>query len=39
MWTVVAGSGAGELSGLRGEGSFQASSGAKASFNLVYQLD
>jgi len=37
-WTVIEGSGTGELSGLRGEGSFQAASGPQASYRLEYEL-
>ncbi len=37
-WTVIEGSGTGELAGLRGEGSFQAASGPVASYSLEYEL-
>jgi hypothetical protein len=37
-WRVIEGSGTGELSGLRGEGAFQAPGGPEASFNLDYSL-
>jgi uncharacterized protein DUF3224 len=36
--TVVAGSGTGDLSGLRGAGTFRAPGGSKASFELDYEL-
>ena len=38
-WSIVAGSGTGELAGIRGEGSFHAPGGADASYNLEYRLD
>jgi hypothetical protein len=38
-WFVVAGSGTGELRGLRGEGSFEAALGQHASITLDYDLD
>ncbi len=38
-WTVVAGSGTGELHGLRGEGSFVAPQGGQATVNLEYEFD
>ena len=38
-WSIVAGSGTGELAGIRGEGSFRAPGGADASYNLEYRLD
>ena len=37
-WSVVAGSGTGELAGIRGEGSFHAPSGPKASYDLEYTI-
>jgi hypothetical protein len=37
-WTVVAGSGTDELSGLSGEGGFEAPGGPAASYKLEYQL-
>jgi hypothetical protein len=37
-WTVIAGSGTGELSGIRGEGAFEAPGGPEASYSLEYQL-
>ncbi len=37
-WTVIVGSGTGELSGLMGEGSFEAPGGPEASYNLEYRL-
>jgi hypothetical protein len=37
-WRVIEGSSSGELSGLRGEGSFQAASGPTASYTLEYEL-
>jgi Protein of unknown function (DUF3224) len=38
-WTVVAGSGTGELAGLRGEGGFSAEHGPSGSVTLDYDLD
>jgi len=38
-WTIVAGSGTGELSGISGEGSFRAAGGATVEYTLAYQLD
>jgi hypothetical protein len=38
-WSVIPGSGSGALAGLRGEGSFEAPGGPKASFALDYSLD
>lgn len=38
-WTVLPGTGVDDLSGLRGEGTFQASSGSEASYELDYQLE
>jgi hypothetical protein len=37
-WSVVAGSGTGELAGIRGGGSFQAPSGPKATYDLEYTI-
>jgi hypothetical protein len=37
-WTVVAGSGTGDLSGISGEGAFEAPGGPEASYSLEYQL-
>jgi Protein of unknown function (DUF3224) len=37
-WTIVAGSGAGELSGISGEGSFDAPHGGQATYRLSYEL-
>jgi hypothetical protein len=37
-WSVVAGSGTGELTGIRGEGSFHAPGGPQATYNLEYRL-
>jgi hypothetical protein len=37
-WTVIVGSGTGELSSITGTGIFEASSGPEASFSLGYQL-
>ncbi len=37
-WTVVVGSGTGELSGLTGEGSFEAPLGPEAAFRLEYDV-
>jgi hypothetical protein len=37
-WTVVSGSGTGELAGLRGEGHFRAPRGPEASFELDYVM-
>jgi hypothetical protein len=37
-WTIIAGSGSGELTGLTGEGSFEAPGGPKASYSLEYEL-
>jgi hypothetical protein len=36
-WSVVAGSGMGELAGITGEGSFHAPGGPEATYNLEYQ--
>jgi Protein of unknown function (DUF3224) len=38
-WSIVAGSGTGELAGIRGEGSFHAPAGPQASYALEYRLD
>lgn len=38
-WSVLAGSGTGELAGLRGSGSFEAPLGSKASFQLEYSFE
>jgi Protein of unknown function (DUF3224) len=38
-WTVVAGSGSGGLSGLRGQGSFAVPGGPKATFSLRYEIN
>jgi hypothetical protein len=38
-WSVLAGSGTGDLEGLRGEGEFRAPSGPKASYELDYDFD
>ena len=37
-WSIVAGSGTGELAGIIGEGSFHAPGGPRATYNLEYQL-
>jgi hypothetical protein len=37
-WTVIEGSGTGELSALRGRGGFEAPSGPEATYNLDYEL-
>jgi hypothetical protein len=37
-WTVIAGSGTGDLSGVSGEGSFEAPGGPEASYSLEYDL-
>jgi uncharacterized protein DUF3224 len=37
-WTVIAGSGAGGLSGISGEGTFEAPGGPEASFSLQYEF-
>ncbi|MDP9295363.1 MAG: DUF3224 domain-containing protein, partial [Actinomycetota bacterium] len=37
-WTIIPGSGSGELTGLTGEGSFEAPGGPKASYSLEYEL-
>jgi hypothetical protein len=37
-WSVVTGSGTGELAGISGEGSFHAPSGPQATYNLEYRL-
>jgi Protein of unknown function (DUF3224) len=37
-WTVIVGSGTGELSGLSGRGAFEAAGGPEASFSLEYEL-
>jgi hypothetical protein len=37
-WTVVAGSGTGDFTGLSGEGGFNASSGPHASYRLDYEI-
>ena len=37
-WTIVAGSGTGELEGIRGDGGFQASRGTEASYELEVEL-
>lgn len=36
-WTVIAGSGTGDLAGLSGEGGFEAPGGTKASYHLEYR--
>ncbi len=38
-WRIVDGSGTGELSGIRGEGTFEAPGGPEASYELDYGLD
>jgi hypothetical protein len=38
-WSIVAGSGIGELAGIRGEGSFHAPGGPEVSYSLEYGLD
>ena len=38
-WSIVAGSGTGELAGIRGEGSFRAPGGPEVSYNLEYRFD
>jgi len=38
-WSIVAGSGTGELAGIRGEGSFHAPGGPQVSYTLEYRLD
>ena len=38
-WTIVAGSGTGELSGISGEGSFRAAGGSTVEYVLAYRLD
>jgi len=37
-WTVVEGSGAGELEGITGEGGFDAPGGPKAKYSLEYRF-
>jgi hypothetical protein len=37
-WRIIAGSGSSELTGLTGEGSFEAPGGPKASYSLEYEL-
>jgi Protein of unknown function (DUF3224) len=37
-WTIIDASGTGDLSTLRGQGTFHASSGSQASYDLEYQL-
>jgi hypothetical protein len=37
-WTIVAGSGTGELEGIRGDGGFEASRGSEASYELEVEL-
>ena len=37
-WTVVSGSGTGELAGMRGQGRFRAPCGPEASFELDYVM-
>jgi hypothetical protein len=37
-WEVIDGSGTGDFAGLRGEGTFKAPGGPKASFSLQYEL-
>jgi uncharacterized protein DUF3224 len=37
-WTVIAGSGSGELRGLSGEGSFEAPGGPEVSYSLRYEF-
>lgn len=37
-WTVVVGSGTGDLAGISGEGSFHAPGGPQATYNLEYRL-
>jgi hypothetical protein len=37
-WSVISGSGTGELAGIRGEGSFHAPGGPEATYNLEYWL-
>jgi hypothetical protein len=39
IWTVVAGTGKGELSGIVGKGRWQAGPGPQATFELTYELD
>jgi hypothetical protein len=38
-WRIVTGSGTGELSGIHGEGTFEAPGGPEASYELEYSLD
>jgi hypothetical protein len=38
-WTIVAGSGTGELTGIAGEGSFHAAGGSTVEYTLAYRLD
>ena len=38
-WSVVPGSGTGDLTGMQGQGQFEASSGPTASYSLEYRLD
>lgn len=38
-WRVVAGSGTGDLAGIRGEGSFDAPGGAQVSYELEFDID
>lgn len=38
-WKIIAGSGTGGLSGIRGEGSFHAPGGPEASHSLAYELE
>jgi Protein of unknown function (DUF3224) len=38
-WRIIPGSGAGELAGISGEGSFDAPGGPEATYQLDYQLD
>ena len=38
-WRIVAGSGTGELAGIRGEGSFDAPGGALVSYELEFDID
>jgi hypothetical protein len=37
-WTVIGGSGSGEISGLGGEGTFEAPGGPRGSYSLEYQV-
>ena len=39
QWTIVSGSGTGELAGISGSGSFEAGPGPQATYTLSYDLD